>query len=88
MLRDPPVANTISRFLIFFGIFGIFGMYRARIYRACFLHVMVNLWVRSYFRPWALRGFISNSLAVTCFAFICAPKLYAARHTASSPDVA
>ena len=43
ILRDCPVANTISGFLIFFGIFGICGMYCARIYGGCCLHATVNL---------------------------------------------
>ena len=43
MWRDRSVADSISGFLIFFGIFGIFGIYRARIYGGCCLHATANL---------------------------------------------
>ena len=43
MLRDRPVADMISGFLIFLGILGIFGKYRARTYGASCMHAKANL---------------------------------------------
>ena len=70
MLRDRPVADTISGFLIFFGIFGIDGEP---------MSMLLLLAVGT-------EDFHQQLCGRPLFAFICAPKSYAARGTGSSPD--